>query len=338
LQAEKIHNEMQTMLSDHPYIQEILSLEKKYPNRIDFHRNSEDLLSKMGADNDFLKLVIKRNFQDKGYLNQKWSLYNIPFFYIYETADFYLKIHFFPTMENYVPGSAAHCIHHHNNYILTTAAIFGSGYETFLFEKNPSVDRDSLTSQLKITKHFTQKEFPVHRIDAWEPHLVFNPEKFSATLQLWTPDVKRSTDSLRTNTFLKALKTPLRKLIYLLRMEKQFGIAAQKTYQWYPNGANFTAIEENEYFEPTRKAVGPEVDSYSMQTVFYFIQNKQLVDSDYLKKVLTNSETPNYYKPFIETILEGGKIEETYCKETINIPSKGYMMNDVYHASKSAEM
>lgn len=328
---------MQHVLDGNSYIQEILALEKKYPNRKEFHKNSEHLLAKMGADDEFLRSVVKRNFEDPGYLKQEWSLYNIPFFYIYETADFYLKIHFFPSMKNYTPGTAAHCIHHHNNYILTTAAIFGSGYETILFHKDVQVNPETLESQLKINKHFTQKEFPIHCIDAWEPHLVFNPELFSATLQLWTPDEKRVTDNLRGNPILKALKNPLRKLIYLLGMENRLGIASKNTYQWYPVGNHFKAIEENKYFEPTRKAKGPEVDAYSMQTVFYFLQNRNLFDRTLLNNMLASSNTPEYFKPFISMALAGEKIEETFCKESINIPSKTYNYKDVVLASEGKQ-
>lgn len=324
---------MQEILKDHPYIREILELESLHLNRHDFHKSAESLLRTMGSDDEFLRLVLRRNFQDPGYLNQKWSLYNIPFLYIYETPDFYLKIHFFPSMKNFVPGTAAHCIHHHNNYILTTAAIFGSGYETLLFDKNPETEPGTGTARLKVTKHFTQQEFPVHRIDAWEPHLVFNPEKFSATLQLWTPDMKRSTDNLRMNPLLKSLKTPLRKMIYMLGMEKQFGIASKYTYQWYPEQDSFKAIEENVYFEPTRKAVGPEVDKYSMQTVFHFIQQRNLTDKELFESMLTNPSTPIYYLDFLNDMMNGNPIPETYCKDEINIPGKTYKLADVLRAS-----
>ena len=336
MQEENKTKSMQHLLDESHYIKEILSLEKKFPNRKEFHKNAEHLLSQMGSDEEFLKLVVKRNFEDPGYLKQQWSLYNIPFFYIYETADFYLKIHFFPSMKNYTPGTAAHCIHHHNNYILTTAAIFGSGYETLLFNKDVDVNPSTLNANLKINKHFTQKEFPIHCIDAWEPHLVFNPEKFSATLQLWTPDQKRATDNLRVNPILKAIKNPLRKIIYLLGMENRFGIASQNTYQWYPEGDHFKSIEENEYFEPTRKAIGPEVDAYSMQTVFYFLQNRNLLDLSFLQNLLDSDTTPEYYKPFIVDVLKGAQIEETFCKESINIPSKTYTIKDVFAASIKA--
>jgi hypothetical protein len=260
-------------------------------------------------------------------------MYNIPFLYIYETPDFYLKIHFFPRMENYVQGTAAHCIHHHNNYILTTAAIFGSGYETFLFDKNIEIDPSTLKTKMRISKHFTQEQFPVHRIDAYEPHLVFNPSKFSATLQLWTPDQKRVTDNLRFNPLLKAIKTPLRKLIYLFGLERTFGIADKKTYQWYPEGDHFISIEEDVYFKPTREETGPRVNDFSIQTIAYFIQNRQLTDKEYLREFLKGENVPAYYKPYIEDLINDRPIAETFCKKEINIPAKTYTMADVRRAA-----
>lgn len=117
-------------------------------------------------------------------------------------------------------------------------------------------------------------------------------------------------------------------------MEKQFGIASQKTYQWYPSGDHFKAIEENEYFEPTRTAVGPEVNKYSFQTISYFIQQRQLIDKEFLSQVFENSVTPEYYKPFLTDLIQGKPIEETFCKEAINIPQKTYMLADVFAASE----
>lgn len=323
---------MQHLLEDHPYIREILAFEKQFPEREDFHQRAEPLLQKMGADDEFLRLVLQRNFQDAGYLSQQWSLYNIPFLYIYETADFNLKIHFFPGMKNYVQGTAAHCIHHHNNYILTTAAIYGPGYEAMLFDKQVEMDPYTFRTRLKLDRHFSQSEFPIHRVGAWQPHLVFNPASFSATLQLWTPDQKRATDNLRTNPLLKAFKMPIRKIIYLLGMENRVGIAAKETYQYYPDGSQFMAIEEDAYFEPTRRAIGPEVDHYSMQTVFYFIQKRHLYNDEFIKAVKNNSQTPAYYLPFIDMLIQGQDIPATYCKETINIPSRAYMIADVMEA------
>ena len=70
---------MQSLLDYHPYIQELLALNATHQDRKAFHEASVPLLKKMGDDKDFINQVIQRNFEDEGYLNQQWSLYNIPF-------------------------------------------------------------------------------------------------------------------------------------------------------------------------------------------------------------------------------------------------------------------
>lgn len=322
-------------LKNHPYIVELLALEAAVSDRYKFHEAVKPLLLKMGNDNEFLKSVIRRNLNDPGYLHQEWSLYNIPYFHVYETDDFVLKIHLFPGAEKYVPGIAAHAIHHHNNYILTTNAFFGSGYESILFDKNVSVDAETLRTQMSISKHFHQKDWNPSMVDAWEPHIVFIPETLSATMLIWTPEKKRATDTLRNVKWLKMVKTPLRKLIQLFKLENVFGIAKGKTYQWYtaPDGKGFMAIEEEEYFAPTKAAKGESAREYCMQILFSFLQKANLVEVDFLQQVANNPATPDFYKPWLQKLISGEHIPEVYHRTEINIPQKSYTLDDIKNAA-----
>jgi len=322
---------MQHLLEKHPYTQELLSLNAQHDDRKAFHEAAEPLLQKMGDDKAFLNLLIQRNFEDEGYLNQKWSLYNIPFFFGFETPDFNLKVHLFVPLESKSTAVAASCVHHHNNYMLSTYAMHGSGYESYLFEKEYKLNEQDLTVDMKVRKHFHQKDWPVSFVDAWEPHLVFNPVKLSATLILWSPDKKRATDNLKHNPILKALKKPLGSIVRALGFSKSLGMAAQKTYQFYPQGNKLKAILEDEYFEPTRKAVGPDIDVYSIQTVFRFIQEGNYLDKEYLERRRT--ALPDYYQSFIDMYLKGEEIPETFAKAKINVPQGAFNKEDVLAAT-----
>lgn len=324
---------MKNLLDNHPYIIELAALDKQYEDRLIFHQKCEPLLLKMGSDKDFLKVVVKRNFDDIGFLKQEWTGYNIPFFYVHETENYNLKIHLFPAEEHGRKNIAAHCIHHHNNYILTTNAFFGSGYETFLFEKNPQVNLQTLSTNLKITKHFHQKEWNPSRVESWQPHVVIIPETLSATILIWTPDKKRTTDNLRQSPLLKTFKKPLRWLIHKLGLTQQFGIAEEKTYQFYPDKNTFKAIEESEYFAPTKAEKGDIVNTYSAQMIFGFLQKCELVDKEYFKSVLSNKALPNYYKSCIEKVLNNQVIADVYHRTEINIPQKTYYKEDIIAAS-----
>lgn len=324
---------MQSVLNKNPYIKSLLQLNLQYPDRKAFHQAAEPLLLQMGKDKSFIDAALQRNFIDEGFLKQKWSLYNIPFFFVYETKDFNLKIHLFPALASKEPEIAASCIHHHNNYMLSSFAFHGSGYETFLFHKNYEWNEQSKIGTFRIRENFHQKDRPVSFVDAWEPHLVFNPTALSATLILWTPDKKRKSDNLRQMPILKLMKKPLRALINAFGLSNNMGIAAKNTFQFYPSNSKIVGIEENEFFEPTKKAVGAAVDTYSIQTIFKFIEEGNYLDKKFLQEM--KEKLPGYYQPFIESYLSGKTIEETFAKSEINIPQKSFNKADVLAAMDS---
>lgn len=316
------------------YVQKVIQLNSEFIDRHDFHNKVAPVLIEMGKDPEFWNEVVMRNFTDKGFLQRKWTMYEIPFLYVHETDDFLLKVHVFVPLKSYEPGVVASAIHHHNNYLLTTFAAHGSGYETLLFEKDVFVNPQTKEANLKIREHFTQQERPVHLVDAWEPHVVINPTALSATLILWSPDKKRATDSLRSNPLLKAMKTPLRKLIYALGMDKKVGIAAKETYQYYVKDNKFYGVLEDEYFAPTRSQDGPKVDDYSIQSVFAFIQRIGFNDKEFLKTLKTNVEVPKYYHKWIDMILNDESIPDTYAKEQINVPGGRILISEILKANK----
>jgi hypothetical protein len=326
---------MNEVLKDNSYVKRIIQLSDAEDDRYEFHKKVGPILVEMGNDKEFLKEVIRRNFTDEGYLSQTWSLYNIPYFFVFENEHINIKIHLFPRHERKLDGIAAHCIHHHNNYLLTSNAFFGSGYESMLFEKDLNLNESDLTAKMKIRKHFHQKDWNPSLVDSWEPHVVFIPELLSATLVVWTPDKKRTTDNLRANPLLKAIKGPLRWAIHSFGLTEKFGIAAKNTYQFYPkkNNVGFKAIEENEYFAPTRAAKGPEVDEYSMRMIFNFLQLADLVDVDFLKQVRSNAITPSYYHKWLDMAINQQKVPEVFHREEINIPIRAYTRSDIQTAA-----
>lgn len=320
-------------MKNNNYIQQVIQLNETVEDRREFHRKAGELLIKMGQDKAFWAEVFKKNLSDKGYLNRAWTMYEIPFFYVHETDDFNIKVHLFVPLESYEPNVIASAIHHHNNYILSTYAAYGSGYETMLFEKDFEINPETKETNLRVRKHFTQAEEPLHIVDAWEPHVVVNPTSLSATLILWSPDKKRVTDSLRSNPLLKLIKMPLRKIIYALGLDKKVGIAAKNTYQFYVNNNKFYAVLEEEYFAPTRQQDGADVNDYSVQTIFAFMQRMGFDDYDFIKSLKSNPYVPKYYHKWIDMFLNKTPIPDTYAKEMINVPGGRMIVKDILASS-----
>ncbi|MBK7818310.1 MAG: hypothetical protein IPJ60_12795 [Sphingobacteriaceae bacterium] len=115
-------------------------------------------------------------------------------------------------------------------------------------------------------------------------------------------------------------------------MEKKLGIAAKDTYQFYVKENKFHAVLEDDFFAPTRERSGRDVDDYSIQAVFAFIQRIGFNDKDFLKRMKESNSVPHYYHRWINMLLIDEVIPDVYAKETINIPGGRMVVNDIFGA------
>ena len=310
------------MFFDHPLTQQIKELSEQITDRREFHAKAENVLREMASDKEFLDAVVQFNFNRSSFLEHNWSLYEIPCLWIADLGDFQMKFHVFLPMKDFQEGIAGSCIHHHNNYLLSTLGVTGSGYESFIFEKDSQLDPNKGEISLKVRKHFVQKEGSLTLVDSWEPHVVFNPREMTVTLTLWTPDAKRSTDKLRHNPILKAFKKPLRNVIHAFGMDDKVGIASANTYQYYEHNGAFKAIKEDEFFAPTRAAKGDNVNEDYIRSIFAFLQRMNYSNRTYLMELSDKPETPEVWKKWIAKYLADEEITAAQSTAEINIPGK----------------
>ncbi len=111
------------------------------------------------------------------------------------------------------------------------------------------------------------------------------------------------------------------------------GIAAKDTHQYYVKDGKFYGVKEEEYFAPTKSQVGPEVDDYSIQTVFAFMQRMGFKDEAFLTALKNNRNVPTYYHKWIDMILREKAIPDTFAKEQINVPGGRIMVEDILKAA-----
>src|SRR5689334_16932139 len=93
------------------YIRQVIELNDQITDRHALHKAVGPLLEQMAKDPAFWSEVIKMNLTDKGYLQRKWTMYDIPFLYVHETEDFYIKLHIFPALESRETNVLASTIH-----------------------------------------------------------------------------------------------------------------------------------------------------------------------------------------------------------------------------------
>ena len=308
-------------------VSEIKRLSNEHSSRLEFHKAAHPILKKM-ADPQFIQFVFESNLNDKGYLQRSWSTYEIPFLYIDETDHYYLKFHVFPPVASRDTEKAANIIHHHNNYLLTSLTVQGPGYHTMHFDKRiEEVEGDEV--KLKITKDFFHANMEFSLVDSYEPHIVFNMDKLTTTLVLWSPDQKHITDGLRNNPIIKPFKKHLVKIINSLGLNREIGVADAKVYQWYVQNGKAHRILEEDYFGMYKAVKGKEIDLFFTQAVALFVQQSGYQNKEFLERKLADLSTPSHWKHWLTFMLEGRRIPEVFGKEEINVPNKRITRQDV---------
>ncbi len=173
-------------------IDSLRKLSNDFDDRRQFHEQAKSLLSEMSKP-EFIAYIFEKNLKDEKYLKRAWSTYEIPFLYIDETNQFYTKFHVFPPIKSRDTEKAANIVHHHNNYLLTSLTVQGPGYHTMHFSKEvEELEGDKV--KLTLTKDFFHDNMEFSLVDSYEPHIVFNMNKLTTTLVLWSPDQKHMTD------------------------------------------------------------------------------------------------------------------------------------------------
>lgn len=314
-------------LKNHPLVKDIRLLSEKLDDRLAFHFQSHSMMKKMG-ELEFVSTVFETNLKDEGFLHREWSNYEIPFLYIYENNHFYLKFHIFPPVKSKDTEKAANIIHHHNNYHLSSYALFGPGYHTFHFDKQ-IVDHKDGTATLKVTKDFFHKHGEVNVVESWEPHIVFNMDDMTTTLVLWSPDKKHATDGLRNHPLVKPFKKLLLKVIYALGLDKKVGVAPEGVKQYYVQDGKTYGMLEADYFGMYKEQKNREISMNYVQAICHFVQRMGYKNDAFLTEILSRTDLPESYKKWLPMIRSGEAIPPLYGKEEINIPKKEIRIEDI---------
>lgn len=318
------------LIKEERLISDLRQLSDEVQDRRKFHEAAKPLLEAM-SEPDFIAYVFEKNLNDPKYLKRAWSTYEIPFLYIDETNHYYTKYHIFPPVESRDTEKAANIVHHHNNYLLTSFTVQGPGYHTMHFAKEIQ-ELEGNEVKLKLEKDFFHGNREFSLVDSYEPHIVFNMNKLTTTLVLWSPDQKHLTDGLRNHPLIKPFKKPIIATINALKLNRIVGVSDAKVYQWYVQDGKSYKILEEDYFGMYKAVLGPEIDEFFTQAVSLFVQQSRYNNQEFLQSKIDSDDTPDHWKKWLGYLIEGKTIPEVYGKEEINIPSKKITQSEVRKA------
>lgn len=232
-----------------------------------------------------------------------------------------------------LPDRATHistkAIHHHGDLLLSTATIFGPGYEHWMFSLPKQRSGSDGIYDMKLLEAAPHPLHHVSFVDSWTAHTPLYPKSLSITLALWTSK-KNVTwkDHLKRLPFFKGREKQLRNVALKLKL-KQLDLKVVDSFDFFPVDSGFQVMKERKEFE-----LGPNEDHVA--SCFHIIQETGNEDLAGAVRRAIGERRVVSARPVVERFTEmlerGTAIEGRLSRGHYDIPYANFTRDDIRRA------
>lgn len=236
-----------------------------------------------------------------------------------------------------LPGRETHVstkmIHHHGDMLLSTATIFGPGYEHWMFSTPRPATRADAGEGIYRMSLLESAAHPLHHVsfvDSWVAHTPLYPQSLSITLALWSsqhPVTWR--DRAKRIPIFRGREDTLRQIAVKMGLKKRLALKVVESFDYYPTDRGFQVMRERKEFE-----LGPNEDH--LCSVFHVVQgtgNEHL--SRVVRRALDDGKVKSA-KPAVERLLaeleRGRPIEGKLSTGHYDVPYANFTRDDIRRA------
>lgn len=277
------------------------------------HEQSRPLLMELARDTTFFHAIVQREILSGNYFsNKKSTVIDFP---VYEDERITLMLHCFMPLPDRSTDWSHQSIHHHGNLLLTTAAVWGKGYSSAIFQSGFTVNEHG-EATMELAKFYQNQLHTVEFVDAGQPHIVFYPEELSITLVVWSKNRFSWTDKLRKIRMSEATKDSVKRLIRRLGLKKMSNLN-------YVEGFDFT-LENGRIVQLTERITVPTPRSKEnyVQNVLYILQQTGFTDLAFFGQLKQELPASEYvlFAPWIAAFTNGASIPDQFVPEHRFVP------------------
>lgn len=241
---------------------ELTKIFRSAPDKRTAHERSRSVLEALSADPAFLRETLARHLAKPGALDSR--NYPVVSIEIDTNPYFVLIANAWIPLPDQRTDLSTKAIHHHGSMLLSTANIFGPGYEHWLFTRPEKLD-DALY-RMKVISAKPHALHTVAFVDAWVPHLPVYPSELTVTLALWSSDRQMSwKDRVKRLPLMRGNEKRLRHVASKLGLTRALDLKVVENFDYYPTEGGFRNIEDRLEF-----ALGPNEDH--LHSLFHLIQ------------------------------------------------------------------
>jgi len=218
-------------------------------------------------------------------------------------------------------------IHHHGDMLLSTATLFGPGYEHWMFTTPKKIEGDVYA--MELLEAAPHPRHHVSFVDAWIPHVPLYPRALSITLALWTSRFSTTwKDHVKRLPIFRGREASIRKAALRLKL-RAADLKVVENFDFYPVERGFRVMEVRKEFD-----LGPNEDHVT--SVFHVIQetgNEHLARS--IKRALHDRRIAGA-RPVVERLLRrlerGEPIDGRLSAGHYDVPFANFTREDIRRA------
>lgn len=307
---------------------ELVRIFKASATKHEANERARPLMEQLSRDPTFLAAILERYLETPGSLDKKnypvvgMNVALNPYFGL--VANCWIPL---PGRETHIATKA---IHHHGDMLLSTATIFGPGYEHWMFSMPKAVAEGSDTFRMDLLEAAPHALHHVAFVDAWIAHTPLYPKSLSITLALWSsqhPVTWR--DRAKRIPFFKGRETELRNLAVKLGLKKKLDLKVVESFDFFPDKRGFQVMRERKEFE-----LGPNEDHVC--SVFNVVQetgNERLART--IRRAVDQGKVHSA-GPTVERLLakleKGTPIEGKLSEGHYRLPYANFTRDDIKRA------
>ncbi|MET0394476.1 MAG: hypothetical protein ABW019_15130 [Chitinophagaceae bacterium] len=297
---------------DH-YVSQIATIFREEKDRYKAHERATPVLKEMGADKEVLYDIFRRNLLNDEFIN-KPRHYPTLAFDIYQDDNVGISGNCFMPLPDRSGELSFQSIHHHGKLLLTTVAAFGPGYESILFKKGFTINKESQTAKMEIEKHYKFMTGHLEFVDKDQPHVVFFPEDASITYAMWAyATVNTATQKLKGNPIIRRFKEPIRKGLKMLGLLDKAGVNAVENFDFYPENGKIKVLKNRINFESGS-------NENFLTNIFYVLQRAGFHDVPFLQQLKANHPSHTHLHQLIGKLIAGETITDEFYDFHRNVP------------------
>jgi hypothetical protein len=305
------------------YIEKLQSIFRDNDYR-EAHKKAKDVLLEMAKNENVLFDIIRQNLSSPGFFSQK-RINPVIAFEITKNKDFSITAHCWMPLPDRATDRTHQSVHHHGRLLLTSVSPVGEGYESIIFKKGYTVDKEAGLAEMSIEKIYKNPQHNIEFIDSYTPHVVFYPADFSITYAMWSYDKKDGAiASLRQSKFIQSNKKTIAKLLQRFGLSKKVGINVVEYFDFYPHGEKLYAMQDRVMYP-----VGSNENF--VHNVFYILQKVGFPDREFvlnLKSKLTNDEL-EVAGPPMNKFLSEEPLKDIFDPVHLNIPKINFTKDEL---------